>query len=385
MRLKPFALNVLLALGSVIFALGVLELVLRAMPGLMPEEAQLRIHWRQMAQADTASTRADPYLGFAYEANAHSSLDQTSVRFGFRMDSHGFRNIGAWPVRADVVAVGDSWVFSYGVNDEETWPRQVERSLPGSRVINLGLSGFGPEQYTRAYERFGAALHPKVLLYGIFPGNDLLDTGDFERWLAAGSPGNYNTWRTTTRVRRLNTPVIGKSYVVLLVKESWKNRRARFGSRTVTWKDGQRLKLTGNLYLRDARHAHPGDPQFEGALTALERARTDAAANGTHVVVLLFPTKEEVYLPLLDQAVPRPLPPFAQELARRGIDYIDFTEPFTAQAKAGRTVYFELDPHPNQAGYALIARTVTDYLERHATALGLNLTASAPRTANQTH
>jgi lysophospholipase L1-like esterase len=384
-RLKSFALNILLALGSVVFALGVLELVLRAMPSLMPEEAQLRIHWRQMANADTARTQADPYLGFAYPANAHGSLEQTSVRFAYRMDSHGFRNVGAWPDRADVVAVGDSWVFSYGVNDEETWPRLVERSLPGTRVINLGLSGLGPEQYTRAYERFGAPLHPKVLLYGLFPGNDLLDTGDFARWLAEGSPGNYNVWRTAARVRRLDTPIIGKSYVALLLKESWKNREARFGSRSITWKDGGQLRLTGNLYLRDAKHAHRGDPQFEGALAALERARTDAAAEGARVVVLLFPTKEEVYLPLLNDAAPRPVAPFAEELARRGVDYIDFTGPFTAEAKAGRSVYFELDPHPNQAGYAVIARTVSEYLERHATALGLNLTAAAPRSPSQTH
>ncbi len=385
MRLKSFALNILLALGSVVFALIVLELLLRAMPSLMPEEAQLRIHWRQMASADTAKTQADPYLGFVYPANAHGSLDQTSVRFAFRMDEHGFRNTEPWPVRADIVAVGDSWVFSYGVNDDETWPRLVERSLPGTRVINLGLSGLGPEQYTRAYERYGAPLHPKVLLYGIFAGNDLLDTGDFARWLAAGSPGNYNVWRTAARVRQLNTPIVGRSYVALLVKESWKNRRARFGSRSVTWKDGRPLRLTGNLYLRDAKHAHRGDPQFEGALAALERARTAAAAEGTRVVVLLFPTKEEVYLPLLNQAVPKPVPPFAEELARRGIDYIDLTGPFSAEAKAGRTIYFELDPHPNQAGYAIIARTVSDYLERHATALGLHLTTPAPRAASQTH
>ena len=63
MRLKFIALNILLALGSVVFALGVLELMLRLRPSLMPEEAQLRIHWRQMADADTAKSEADPYLG----------------------------------------------------------------------------------------------------------------------------------------------------------------------------------------------------------------------------------------------------------------------------------------------------------------------------------
>jgi hypothetical protein len=384
-RLKPFAGNALLALASVVFALGVLELVLRAVPSLMPEEAQLRIHWRQMARADTASTRADPYLGFVYAPYAQSNLVQTSVRFGFRMDSHGFRNLGTWPARADVVAVGDSWVFSYGVNDDEAWPHQVERSLPGIRVINLGLAGLGPEQYTRAYERYGAPLHPKVLLYGIFPGNDLLDTADFDRWLQAGSPGNYNTWRTAGRMRQLDTPIIGRSYVALLLNESWKNRKARFASRTVTWKDGTKLRLTGNLYLRDTKHARPGDPVFEGAFDALEQARTLAGRYGTKVVVLLFPTKEEVYLPLLDQPVPKPTAPFAAELARRGIDYIDFTGPFTAEARAGRSLYFELDPHPNQAGYTLIARTVSEYLERHATALGLSPTDGDSISARQTH
>jgi hypothetical protein len=166
-----------------------------------------------------------------YAPYAQSNLVQTSVQFGLRMDSHGFRNLGTWPARADVVvvAVGDSWVFSYGVNDDEAWPHQVERSLPGIRVINLGLAGLGPEQYTRAYERYGAPLHPKVLLYGTFPGNDLLDTSDFDRWPEAGSPGNY-TWRTTGRMRQLDTPIIGKSYVVLLLKESWKSRKARFAS-----------------------------------------------------------------------------------------------------------------------------------------------------------
>ncbi len=385
MRLKSIALNLLLALASVLFTLGALELVLRLKPSLMPEEAQLRIHWRQMADADTAKSRPDPYLGYLYPAGAHSNLAQTNVRFAFQMDSHGFRNIGTWPARADVVAVGDSWVFSYGVNDSETWTHQVEQSLPGTRVINLGMSGFGPEQYTRAYERYGAPLHPKVLLYGIFAGNDLKDTAEFARWLEAGSPGNYNVWRTAARVRQLNTPIIGKSYVVLLVRESWKNRKARFGSRTVTWKDGHQLRLTGDLYRKESWHAHPGDPQFEGAMGSLERARSFAAQHGTKVVVLLFPTKEEIYLPLLNEPVPRPLAAFPAELARRGIDYIDFSGPFTAQAKAGRSIYFELDPHPNRAGYDLIAHTVSEYLQDHATALGLNLSASASLSSRQTH
>ena len=82
---------------------------------------------------------------------------------------------------------------------------------------------------------------------------------------------------------------------------------------------------------------------------------------------------------------PKPLAAFPPELARRGIDYIDFTGPFTAEAKAGRSIYFELDPHPNRAGYTLIARTVSEYLQRHARALGLTVGASASLSSRRTH
>jgi lysophospholipase L1-like esterase len=376
-RLRSLVPNLLLAFGSAAAVLVVLELGLRAAPSLLPEEAQLRVHWRQMAVADSAKTRPDPEVGFLYPAGVRGRIAHTSVEFGFQMDSRGFRNPGPWPGRADVVAVGDSWVFSYGVDDDEAWPRLVGDGLPGIRVMNLGLSGLGPEQYTRVYQRFGVPLHPKLLLYGLFPGNDLIDTGDFARWLEAGSPGNYNTWRTADRMPRLDLPIIGASYLALLVGESWKNRHARFGSRTVTWQDGHHLRLAGNLYSRDAEHAHPGDPEFDGALAALERARALAAAQGTRVLVLLFPTKEEVYLPLLGDSVPKPVAPFAAELDRRGVEYIDFTGSFAAQARAGRSIYFEVDPHPNREGYRLIADSVTAYLRRHAATLGLTPRSAA--------
>src|SRR3954452_15422649 len=98
----------------------------------------------------------------------------------------------------------------------------------------------------------------------------------------------------------------------------------------------------------------PGTPHSR-ARSRRSIRRTLAAQQGTKVVVLLFPTKEEVYLPLLNQPVPRPAAPFAAELARRGIDYLDLTGTFTARARAGRSLYFELDPHPNQPGYTLAA------------------------------
>jgi hypothetical protein len=39
----------------------------------------------------------------------------------------------------------------------------------------------------------------------------------------------------------------------------------------------------------------------------------------------------------------------------------------------GETLFFEVDGHPNAAGYALIADAILDYLKQNATEYGLNL------------
>lgn len=78
-------------------------------------------------------------------------MRQTDLRFSYQMDSRGFRNQGPWP----------------------------------------------PEQYARVYETFGVPLHPRVLLYGLFPGIDIEDGRAFEAWL--------------------------RSYVALFLKETWKH------------------------------------------------------------------------------------------------------------------------------------------------------------------
>ena len=176
-------------------ALGAAEASLRTFPQLMPEEARLRLHWRSVGQ--NRSPGADPYLGFVYPPNYEGRFerDDSDFAFTYTTDEHGFRNPSPWPERAEIVVLGDSMAFSYGVDDEHAWTALLADQLPGSRIINLGLIGAAPQQYLRIYETFGQALHPDLVLFCLFPGNDLADAGRFEEWLQAGSPGNYAIWR----------------------------------------------------------------------------------------------------------------------------------------------------------------------------------------------
>jgi hypothetical protein len=58
-------------------------------------------------------------------------------------------------------------------------------------------------------------------------------------------------------------------------------------------------------------------------------------------------------------------------LDRLGIDYLDLAPGFRARAAAGERLFFEVDGHPNQAGYALTAELLQAHITEHAARYGL--------------
>jgi lysophospholipase L1-like esterase len=218
----------------------------------MPEEVQLQLHWREMSRPVPLS---DPYLGYVYPPNHVDRIERphSDFAFTFTTDEHGFRDPSPWPERADIVVLGDSMAFGYGVDDDKTWTTRLAARLPKNRVINLGVPGFAPQQYLRSYERFGEALRPVLVL---------------------------------------------------------------------------------------------------------------AERNGSQFLVLLMPTKEEVYLPLLGEPAGRALASFLTAFDAAEI-HLDLTPHLQASARQGARLYFEVDGHPNAAGYRMIADKVLDHLRRH--------------------
>jgi hypothetical protein len=126
------------------------------------------------------------------------------------------------------------------------------------------------------------------------------------------------------------------------------------------------------VYAGNAARATPGNPEFEGVMQALDELRDRVVADGAHFLVLLMPTKEEVYLPPLGIAVPDAMAAFQAALDARAMPFLDLTPAFAARAGAGESLFFEVDIHPNPAGNRLIAETVLDELRRHAQRYGLD-------------
>jgi len=95
------------------------------------------------------------------------------------------------------------------------------------------------------------------------------------------------------------------------------------------------------------------------------------------VLVVLLPSKEEVYLPLLGGVVPDLTGAFRAALDRSAIESLDLLPSFREQARSGARLFFQVDGHPNLSGQSLVAEDILGYLKANAARYGLTSRAFA--------
>jgi lysophospholipase L1-like esterase len=371
--------NLTLLVAAVALSLFGMEAFLRAFPQFLPEEARLRLHWSAVGEGKDVNhqvmTIADPYLGFRYRPDFTGELRRGDLVFSFTTDDKGFRNDSPASEAADIVVIGDSMAFGYGVADDATWSHLLATQLDSYTISNFGLIGGAPQQYLRILETEALRLNPKLVLFMLFPGNDMNDARIFQEWLAAGTNVTYPEWRSAsgapggwTLLRSLSDV----SYLMAFQRALRSRLALTWAGATIEFGDGQRLQLAPAVYEDDAQMAEPEHPAFRLVVTTIEEAQRLSRTHGGHFLVLLMPTKEEVYLPLLDKPAPALIEKFRPELEAQHIPYLDLTPYFQARARAAGPLFFEIDGHPNVDGYRLIADVVLDYLNEHGAAFGLS-------------
>lgn len=368
----------LLLLGcSILVTLGLLEGLLRLAPGMMPETARVYAHG-QNERAWRVGTVPHPYIGYLLPANIERTFKNRDVAFTYWTNGLGFRNSQPWPQRAEIVALGDSMTFSVGVDEDQAWTTLLQKALRRSRVVNLALSGGAPQQYLRIYETYGRSLQPKVLLVGLFPGNDLKDAAEFDAWLKSGAGGNYKLWQSfrvaTPGLQYLLAGLIKRSYLFAFLLDRVRYNRSEYDDRTrvISFDDGSHTVLLPRRLESVAERARSDRKEFHLIIQTLKRLHRLAVEHGTHSLVLLFPTKEEIYLPLIEEGHDSdPAASIRAALDQRGIPYLDLGPHFRKQAAAGQRLFFEVDGHPNQRGNVLVAEVVLSHLKNNARRYGL--------------
>lgn len=98
----------------------------------------------------------------------------------YRTDEHGFRNPPG-VTQADLAFIGDLFTEAAQMPEASTFAQRVGAAT-GQRVINLGRGAYGSQQELLVLRRFGLGYHPRVVIWQLFEGNDLLNTQNYAKW-----------------------------------------------------------------------------------------------------------------------------------------------------------------------------------------------------------
>ena len=396
---RPRLYKLLLLCGSLLVALGLAEAVLRRV--------------EKSSFGDRAMT------GETFVRD--EVLGQRIKPFALGHDAKGFRNDSV-PERADVVALGDSQTWGVNVSREHAWPQQLGR-LTNRSVYNMSLGGYGPVQYWALTDE-ALALRPRVLVVGLYFGNDLYDAyatayqldahaplrlagaaappdiaddtvgrrAD-EYWNqeraftygygGAGGAGGWGDWLRghTALGRRLDAAGLWPSTVNLQHKigRAWATAHPDRGA--VFEGEGAERTVFTTAYRQAA--VDLSEPRIAEGLRItkelLARIRAKADAAGARLIVLLIPTKESAYADVLrargarlhethEKLIRQEAEARAEILALCGRERMacaDAHPRFSEAVGRGERVYPQsTNSHPRGEGYALMSAAVGDELAR---------------------
>jgi lysophospholipase L1-like esterase len=327
--------RVALVVASVLLALGGLEVGLRA--------------WSpELAAGSAARFELDPDLIYRLRpANAvrWSSPEFTEVShtnaLGMRSAAVGPKRLGA----QRVLALGDSFTYGHGVQDDETYPAVVETLLRTRghdvEVLNAGVPGYNTDQsYTYAL-RDGLALEPDVVLLGIHS-SDVSDNYESSLFDVDGARLVPRDARQT-RMYELGS-IVG--WIPAAIRRS----------RTFD-------VLVSSIEWHDTPSARPAVADLDAWSYAKIRLEVDDLRRrgrvlGVATAVVLMPCKKALAPGAAD-----PYGPLARDLAALGVPVLPAAAALREHGDALAPLFFHDDPHLNADGNRALARVVADFLE----------------------
>jgi hypothetical protein len=317
-------------------------------------------------------------------------------------DSWGFRN-RAIPASAEIVAVGDSHTYGNNATLAESWPAVVG-TLTGRTVYNLGLGGYGPNQYFHLFMTRALVLRPRLVICGLYMGDDFenafLMTYGKAAWAGLRSAElsgvdadiwktpDASNWHQRARiwlsqhsiVYRLvvHGPIAGRLKALVQIG-------ARHGEDAATTS-----LIVPEIGIREAfRPISIRDRLDQNSLAVQEGMRItfellrrmDQACreHGCRLLLVVIPTKETVFAEYLlrdptihlrdaiadvveHERVARERLIAFLDAAR--VPYVDTLAPLRSQVSGQLYTRSDQDMHPGRNGYRVIGQAVAEYLRR---------------------
>ncbi len=366
--------NLVLSLTALCLAMSVADLLLRPVLGPRLHYTPTNLFARKLPRLPIVG-RWDPNVTFSGEVygDLAALLEDPALReprrIDFRTDEAGFRNErGLKPI--DLVVLGDSFAAGAGTSQDKIFARVLEARC-GRSVYNLAYPGGPYDQFVNfAIEWPRLPIAPQTtLVWTLYTGNDLDDAGG-EVWDLSALPWREGAgeWIVRYRTFRNRSPLNQ-------LMEGWRARWSGAAGGVVVRRqpDGRPVLFLSShevwgMKSRADVERHANFPKLERTFAAMQAL---AGARGVPVVLLILPTKGEIYRWLLAQ---RPSAQweagpsgFAQAVLasceRAQLRCLDARPYLVEEARrtfetTGDLLWWRDDTHPNEHGHRAIAELI---------------------------
>lgn len=325
---------------------------------------------------------------------------------GHGFDRWGFRNADV-PETADIVAIGDSHTYGNTATMQDSWPSVVER-LSGRRTYNMGLGGYGPNQYFHVLKTRALTLKPRLVIAGLYMGDDFenayLITYGLEHWkaLRALPPEKVDfdiwqapaatSWHKPIRVWLsrhsliyqlvVHGPYMGRfqgEYQIRNASKLYPSATALF----VPEKNIEEAFLPEGILRRLNQNDETVREGMRITFSLLSQMNDLCRQHGIQFLVAVIPTKEMVFAEYLEGNTELPLSDVIarllqhERLAREatfgfltasGLSYVDTLPALRNEVEHQLYARTAADMHPNKNGYSVIGKAIAAALNQQSRA-----------------
>ena len=164
--------NILLAVIFFLLAITVAEFSMRFLFEKPKKVGGPKTNWAIVPEH--VWTEYHPTLGWFHQKSKKTSLVKDNWSVEINTNSQGMRGLKDYSIRKPgnitrIMSLGDSFVFGFGVKDNETFSARLEQSDPNLEVLNFGVAGYGLDQILLSYRKLGRQYNPDLVIVGIFP------------------------------------------------------------------------------------------------------------------------------------------------------------------------------------------------------------------------
>jgi hypothetical protein len=226
-----------------------------------------------------------------------AALDQRSTpRIVVPADADGMPNSAAMS-SPDAVFVGDSFTVFAAQLEPPGLQRRVELAFD-KQILNLSVSGLGPDRENFLLQRLGLPKKPKLVVWFFFGGNDITDA----LWMTVHEGLGVKTYGQLLQDRRaprLLLPSLIASWFTAnanapLVRQPLAALRTEAQPSLELWLHPDVLRV-----ISVPEPLIAANPGWLRTTTAIRAAHAASKASGAEFLLVYLPCKAQVYLPIL--------------------------------------------------------------------------------------